>query len=321
MNELRIALIVIAAIILLVLLVVGLRHRKAKFQARPYDNQQDFSHTTAPETPADNRREPTITTTAAESVSAANEPTADSYDDPLFAPKAANSIPRTKPVISDTTGDETIVDTNTAPSTKPPSTKPLAVADRIEPGTVEASAAEPSTQPTAQPTTQSVTEPVATTPTVRPDFSGYTGDPMIVQLHVLCKPRKVFAGNDILAAAEALDLRFSRQQIFYAADAQNNALFHVTNRFEPGTFNADDWAGFFTEGLTLFAVLPNTKSTATHSGAEVFDAMVAVAKQLAEQLEGQVVDASQSSISMQSTRYTRDEIVDFERSVLQSITQ
>lgn len=167
------------------------------------------------------------------------------------------------------------------------------------------------------------------------DISGFTKEPMLVTLQVVAAAGETFNGENISRAFENVGLTFGDKKIFHRlvnvhADAQSNAdavdvtvesisgeilnhqtLFSVANQFEPGYFTPEQWSDFRTSGLVFFTLLPN----AYISGVDVFDDMLDTAKRVAEQLDGILLDNSNSTVSIQSSRFTRDEIADFERTI------
>ncbi len=62
-------------------------------------------------------------------------------------------------------------------------------------------------------------------------------------------------------------------------------------------------------GISLFMVLPGPIE-----GVEAFDQMIAAARTLAQSLNGELLDESGSTLSIQRERYMREEIVQFELS-------
>ena len=65
-----------------------------------------------------------------------------------------------------------------------------------------------------------------------------------------------------------------------------------------------------TWGISLFLILPGPVE-----GAEAFDMMMAAARAVAQALNGELLDESGSTLSIQRERYMREEVIQFEHSI------
>jgi len=120
-----------------------------------------------------------------------------------------------------------------------------------------------------------------------------------------------FTGEAILQAAEACGLQHGDMQIFHYNGAHaKQALFSMASLVEPGNFPIKKMDQFSTPGLALFAQLPAAKP-----GLEIYDEMVSAAKAMAEQLNGELQDATHSVLSKQTIEHTRGEILEYQRQV------
>jgi cell division protein ZipA len=63
-------------------------------------------------------------------------------------------------------------------------------------------------------------------------------------------------------------------------------------------------------GISLFLILPGPLE-----GAEAFDMMMEAARAVAKGLDGELLDESGSTLSIQRERYMREEIIQFEHSI------
>jgi cell division protein ZipA len=63
-------------------------------------------------------------------------------------------------------------------------------------------------------------------------------------------------------------------------------------------------------GISLFLILPGPVE-----GAEAFDMMMEAARAVAQALDGELLDESGSTLSIQRERYMREEIIQFEHSI------
>ena len=64
-------------------------------------------------------------------------------------------------------------------------------------------------------------------------------------------------------------------------------------------------------GISLFMVLPGPVE-----GAQSFDLMMVAARALTQSLRGELLDESGSTLSIQRERFMREEIIQFEHSIL-----
>ncbi len=120
-----------------------------------------------------------------------------------------------------------------------------------------------------------------------------------------------FTGEAILQAAEACNLQHGDMQIFHHYESSaKQPLFSMASMVEPGNFPIKAMAGFTTPGLALFAQLPTSKP-----GLEIYDNMIATANALAEKLNAELRDATNSVLSRQTIEHTRGEILEHQRQV------
>lgn len=340
-NELRIALIIIAVIIIIGLLVYGLRRNRpnrseqsrykdsgvkdSKFKDNDFTDQYDDSDfADDPLFAKSNDTGPLYSETAPEDLTA--KITSPSADKQLNEPQqtiptqleADLSPPADTKKLENVAATPSQTDITNADTPKLDSAVDNVVAfkdNRAENPRVNDDDdsfpplhIEPIIEPTTDPSTNE--DDVAYVP-ANHALADYAGDPMIVTLHINAKARQSFIGADIETAFAAAGLTFGKKKIFHRLDKHGNSLFSVANQFEPGYFNPEDWENFYTDGIVCFAVLPNIHQ----SGALVFDDMLATSKTLAEALNGQLLDGDHNSVTMQSARYTRDEIAEFEHTI------
>ena len=157
-------------------------------------------------------------------------------------------------------------------------------------------------------------EPHSTAQTVRPTLAP-DQEPdappqaeKIVAIRVLAKGANSFEGEQLILALRGLGLRHGKFGIFHRHDDDTDKeIFSVANLVEPGTFDLANIRDQSLPGVSLFMVLPGAQS-----GTASFDNMVETARTLAKTLEGEVVDAAGSSLSIQRERFIREEIIQYE---------
>lgn len=119
-----------------------------------------------------------------------------------------------------------------------------------------------------------------------PMTAGARGEEVIA-LHVRALPGSCFHGEDIVRAAGKAGMRHGSMNIFHyrsvRSDRTSETLFSLSNMFEPGTLAPDQMRNFQTSGVTLFMCLLPFRDNAL-----IFERMLSAARQLADELHGQV---------------------------------
>ena len=134
------------------------------------------------------------------------------------------------------------------------------------------------------------------------------GDRKIISVRVAARSSTRFRGADVIRIMTEEGLEFGRYRIFHrTGDGSDNAVFSVASMVEPGTFDLDAIEEEQIPGVTLFMVLPGPRD-----GIAALDDMLDTAQRLAEQLNGEVLDQSGSTLSRQRAGNLRDEIIAFQ---------
>jgi cell division protein ZipA len=134
------------------------------------------------------------------------------------------------------------------------------------------------------------------------------GEQLILALHVMPRTGMPFAGAAVQDAFEGCNLRYGRYQVFHRLDAPGgNSVFSVANVVEPGSFDLDTIDSSELSGLTLFMVLPGPRG-----GVASYADMLATSRQLAQALDGEVLDQDRSTLTRQTARHIRERIITFE---------
>jgi len=166
--------------------------------------------------------------------------------------------------------------------------KPKAVPKRIAPTEVESAAAEPSAE--KRPPRRRKPEKVVTLRIVH----GHAGD---------------MKSEEAVLALKRIGLVHGKYGIFHRLpdDGSDDPVFSVASLTEPGSFDLAKLHETVIPGLSLFLTLPGPGD-----GVKRFDQMIATARDLAEDLNGIVLDERGSSWSIQRERYVREEIIQFQ---------
>ena len=136
-------------------------------------------------------------------------------------------------------------------------------------------------------------------------------EPEVLVLSVVMPENQVISGAALLPSLLTLGMRYGDMNIFHRH--QDNAgngkvTFSLANMMNPGTFDLDDMESFVTQGVSLFMTLPNAGDSF-----EVFQQMLAAAKQLAQEYQGQVLDDKRSVMTKQTEQHYISKIREFER--------
>jgi cell division protein ZipA len=129
----------------------------------------------------------------------------------------------------------------------------------------------------------------------------------VFSLFVIAPTSVPFRGPILLGALAVAKLEFGDMQIFHrfeVVDGREKILFSVANIREPGIFDLSAMESFTSEGLALFMQVPS----AVDAG-RAFDAMVESAQILADNLDGNICDASRSALTQQTIRHMREEVI------------
>ena len=135
----------------------------------------------------------------------------------------------------------------------------------------------------------------------------------IVTLRIVARDRDSFKGDDLVLSLRGIGMRHGKFGIFHRYDGSNDekTVFSAASLVEPGSFDLANIAEQAIPGISLFLVLPGPIDAA-----EAFDMMMESARALAQGLNGDLLDESGSNLSIQRERYMREEVIQFQHSIL-----
>ena len=138
------------------------------------------------------------------------------------------------------------------------------------------------------------------------------GPQKIVTLRIVGRNKKLFPGDELILSMRGIGLRHGQFGIFHRYDGndEGRTIFSAASLVEPGSFDLANIKEQQIPGISLFLVLPGPVD-----GVEAFDLMMAAARALAQTLDGELLDESGSTLSIQRERYLREEIIQFQLSV------
>ena len=133
----------------------------------------------------------------------------------------------------------------------------------------------------------------------------------IVTLRIVGRDKKPFQGDELILSMRGIGLRHGKFGIFHRYDGndESRTIFSAASLVEPGSFDLANIKEQQIPGISLFLIIPGPVE-----GAEAFDLMIAAARALAQTLDGELLDESGSTLSIQRERYLREEIIQFQLS-------
>jgi cell division protein ZipA len=133
----------------------------------------------------------------------------------------------------------------------------------------------------------------------------------IVALRIIARGGGAFRGDELILNLRGIGMRHGKFGIFHRLDGadEGDAVFSAASLVEPGSFDLPNIHDQQIPGISLFAVLPGPIDEV-----EAFDMLMAAARTLAQSLDGELLDESGSTLSIQRERYMREEVVQFQHS-------
>ncbi len=134
----------------------------------------------------------------------------------------------------------------------------------------------------------------------------------IVTLRLVARDGGAFRGDELVLSLRGIGMRHGKFGIFHRYDgsSEDNTIFSAASLVEPGSFDMTNIKDQQLPGISLFLILPGPVE-----GAEAFDMMMTAARAVAQALNGELLDESGSTLSIQRERYMREEVIQFEHSI------
>ena len=136
----------------------------------------------------------------------------------------------------------------------------------------------------------------------------------VIVINVLARSGEFFAGDQLMQAMLACDLRYGDMSIFHRysnVDGTGKILFSVANGVNPGTFSIDDLESTQTPALGIFMGLPGPEKPM-----QAFALLEETARRLALDLGGEMKDEQFSVLTQQTLEHYRQRIREYERKQL-----
>ncbi len=134
----------------------------------------------------------------------------------------------------------------------------------------------------------------------------------IVTLRLVARDGGSFRGDELILSLRGIGMRHGKFGIFhrYDGNSEDDTIFSAASLVEPGGFDLTNIKEQELPGISLFLILPGPIE-----GAEAFDMMMSAARAVAQALDGELLDESGSTLSIQRERYMREEVIQFEHSI------
>ena len=135
----------------------------------------------------------------------------------------------------------------------------------------------------------------------------------IVTLRIVAKNQGAINGEELILNLRGIGMCHGKFGIYhrYEGSDQDKVIFSAASLIEPGTFDLQTIREQELPGMSLFMVLPGPID-----GAQAFDLMIDADRALTQSLDAALVDESGSTLSIQRARYLREEIIQFQHSIL-----
>jgi cell division protein ZipA len=135
----------------------------------------------------------------------------------------------------------------------------------------------------------------------------------IVTLRIVAKNQRAINGEELVLNLRGIGMRHGKFGIYHRYEGldEDSVIFSAASLVEPGTFDLQTIKEQELPGISLFMVLPGPIDSA-----QAYDLMISAARALALSLDAELLDESGSTLSIQRECYLREEIIQFQHSVL-----
>ena len=148
-------------------------------------------------------------------------------------------------------------------------------------------------------------------PVVVADEAAPPAKQKIVTLRLIAREGGAFKGDELVLSMRGIGLRHGKFGIFHRYDGndEERTVFSAASLVEPGSFDLANIKEQELPGISLFLVLPGPVDSV-----EAFDMMMEAARTLTQSLDGELLDESGSTLSIQRERYMREEVIQYQHS-------
>ena len=152
-------------------------------------------------------------------------------------------------------------------------------------------------------------EPVAPIPAPRVDAKPQSpvethAESQVIALLIVNPEGSPFPGDAVQDLIEDVGFEYGAMSIYHYADEFGQTLFSLMNGVKPGLFNRGDVHSFSTPVLALFMQIPMPDQSETL----VLDRLIDTARDMAEQLGGELLDDRREPLSSESIDRYREQL-------------
>lgn len=128
----------------------------------------------------------------------------------------------------------------------------------------------------------------------------------VIVLGLIAHPTHPYAGYELLQALLSVGLRYGKKQIFNRHEeisGRGDILFSMASAVKPGTFELNKMGSFSTPAMTLFMHPAQVKDAA-----KALDIMIETARQLIDDLGGEIYDDERKLLSNEKITQWRTQV-------------
>jgi cell division protein ZipA len=150
-------------------------------------------------------------------------------------------------------------------------------------------------------------------PAITPDPATLP-DPRVITVRIMPAPGTQFPAEELVLALREAGLRHGDFGIFHRltsvemSAAKERIRYSVASLVEPGSFDLTNLKESEYRGISIFMLLP-----APEDAVQLFDEMLATAREIARRIDGRLLDERGGALSIQRERYMREEVIEFLR--------
>ncbi len=132
----------------------------------------------------------------------------------------------------------------------------------------------------------------------------------VITVRIMPHEGQAFPAENLILALRSAGLRHGQFGIFHAhaEDDDERIRYSVASLVEPGSFDLTHLKDSEYRGISIFAVLP-----APEDGLQLFDDMVAKAREISRAIDGCLADEQGGTFSLQRERYMREDVIEYLR--------
>ncbi|ANJ67293.1 hypothetical protein A9404_07775 [Halothiobacillus diazotrophicus] len=143
---------------------------------------------------------------------------------------------------------------------------------------------------------EAASTPAPTNEVAPPEPTQEERQPVVLPLLIASPDAEPFDGERVQSLIEEIGFEFGDLSIYHYPDEMGEPLFSLMNGVQPGTFDRGNVASFSTPLLAIFMQLP----LASPGETLIFERMLDIARDIADQLGGEILDDQRQPLSSES---------------------